>query len=60
LFNSTKNFQEAAMDGHVNVARLLLDNGAKVNLSTESFENPLTLAACGGNLEMVCFIPKTD
>lgn len=44
---------EAAMDGHVEVAKLLLGAGAKVNLASDSFENPLTLAACGGHSEMV-------
>lgn len=44
---------EASMDGHVEVAKLLLDTGAKVNLASESFENPLTLASCGGHTEMV-------
>lgn len=43
------------MDGHIEVAKLLLAAGAKVNLSTESFENPLTLASCGGHLDYVCF-----
>ncbi|KAL3102100.1 hypothetical protein niasHS_003509 [Heterodera schachtii] len=44
---------EASMDGHVEVAKLLLSAGAKVNLANESFENPLTLAAGGGHTEMV-------
>lgn len=44
---------EAAMDGHVEVARVLLDGGALVNLPTENFESPLTLAACGGHYELV-------
>ena len=39
---------EASMDGHVEVARLLLDSGAQVNMPADSFESPLTLAACGG------------
>nr|CAD2139141.1 unnamed protein product [Meloidogyne enterolobii] len=47
---------EAAMDGHVGVAKLLLAVGSKVNLSTESFENPLTLASCGGHLEYVTLL----
>ena len=39
-------------DGHVEVARLLLDSGAQVNMPADSFESPLTLAACGGHVEL--------
>lgn len=39
-------------DGHVDVARLLLDSGAQVNMPADSFESPLTLAACGGHVEL--------
>lgn len=46
---------EASMDGHLEVAKLLLDNGAAVNLASDSFESPLTLAACGGHCALVCF-----
>ena len=41
------------MDGHVEVARLLLDSGAQVNMPADSFESPLTLAACGGMIDFV-------
>ena len=44
---------EASMDGHVEVARLLLDSGAQVNMPADSFESPLTLAACGGMIDFV-------
>ncbi|VDM37893.1 unnamed protein product [Toxocara canis] len=44
---------EASMDGHYEVARVLLDHGAPVNLSSDSFESPLTLAACGGHAKLV-------
>ena len=44
---------EASMDGHVEVARLLLDSGAQVNMPADSFESPLTLAACGGEIDYV-------
>ena len=44
---------EASMDGHVEVARLLLDSGAQVNMPADSFESPLTLAACGGEIAYV-------
>lgn len=47
---------EASMDGHVEVARLLLDAGAQVNLPTDSFESPLTLAACGGHMELATLL----
>lgn len=36
------------------VAKVLLEAGAKVSMPTESFESPLTLAACGGHVELVC------
>lgn len=44
---------EASMDGHYEVAKLLLDHGAPVNLESDSFESPLTLAACGGHASLV-------
>lgn len=44
------------MDGHVEVARLLLDSGAQVNMPTDSFESPLTLAACGGHVELALLL----
>lgn len=47
---------EASMDGHVEVARLLLDSGAQVNMPTDSFESPLTLAACGGHVDLAMLL----
>lgn len=77
---------EASMDGHVEVARLLLDSGAqvrdgcwskswrhdelalrnlsllelysllKVNMPADSFESPLTLAACGGHVDLAALL----
>ncbi len=44
---------EASMDGHMEVAKVLLDFGAPVNLASDSFESPLTLAACGGHVDLV-------
>ncbi|CAJ0933075.1 unnamed protein product, partial [Mesorhabditis belari] len=44
---------EACMDGHTEVAALLLKHGAPVNLLSESFESPLTLASCGGHTTLV-------
>lgn len=43
-------------DGHVDVARLLLDHGAQVNMPADSFESPLTLAACGGHLDLAALL----
>ena len=43
---------EASMDGHTDVARLLIDRGAQVNMPPDSFESPLTLAACGAHIEL--------
>lgn len=44
---------EASMDGHVEVTKALLNAGAPVNLLSDTFESPLTLAACGGHTELV-------
>ena len=44
------------MDGHVEVAKLLLDHGAEVNMPADSFESPLTLAACGGHVELAMLL----
>lgn len=41
------------MDGHVEVARVLLDAGASVNQPSENYENALTLSACGGHYDLV-------
>lgn len=43
-------------DGHVDVARLLLDSGAQVNMPSDSFESPLTLAACGGHVALAALL----
>lgn len=45
-----------SQDGHVEVARLLLDSGAQVNMPADSFESPLTLAACGGHVELAALL----
>lgn len=47
---------ENLQDGHVEVARLLLDSGAQVNMPADSFESPLTLAACGGHVELAALL----
>ena len=44
------------MDGHVQVARLLLDHGADVNMPPDSYESPLTLSACGGHIELASLL----
>lgn len=38
------------------MARLLLDSGAQVNMPADSFESPLTLAACGGHVELAALL----
>uniref|UniRef100_A0A8C3FRE1 Ankyrin repeat and KH domain containing 1 n=1 Tax=Chrysemys picta bellii TaxID=8478 RepID=A0A8C3FRE1_CHRPI len=53
-YNSTLKFGQT--DGHVEVARLLLDSGAQVNMPADSFESPLTLAACGGHVELAALL----
>ena len=40
----------------IEVARLLLDSGAQVNMPADSFESPLTLAACGGHVELAALL----
>ena len=45
-----------SQDGHVDVARLLLDHGAQVNMPADSFESPLTLAASGGHYELAALL----
>jgi len=47
---------EACMDGHVQVAKLLLDHGADVNMPPDSYESPLTLSACGGHFELASLL----
>ena len=47
---------ENLQDGHVEVARLLLDSGAQLNMPADSFESPLTLAACGGHVELAALL----
>lgn len=51
-----KALMEACMDGHVQVARLLLDHGADVNMPPDSYESPLTLSACGGHFELASLL----
>jgi ankyrin repeat domain-containing protein 17 len=40
----------------VEVARVLLDHGATVDMPTDSFESPLTLASCGGHMELAALL----
>ncbi|ERE85571.1 ankyrin repeat and KH domain-containing protein 1 [Cricetulus griseus] len=62
LKNRNSNFENMFIfdliveDGHVEVARLLLDSGAQVNMPADSFESPLTLAACGGHVELAALL----
>lgn len=34
----------------------MLDSGAQVNMPADSFESPLTLAACGGHVELAALL----
>lgn len=33
-----------------------MDSGAQVNMPADSFESPLTLAACGGHVELAALL----
>ncbi|CAI4227277.1 unnamed protein product [Auanema sp. JU1783] len=44
---------EASMDGHAAVARALLEHGSPVNITSDSYESPLTLACSGGHDDLV-------
>lgn len=43
---------EASTKGHIEIARLLLDSGAQVNMPIEGIEPPLQLAVRGGHIEL--------
>ena len=43
----------AAKEGHVGVAKVLLDNGAAINAVADDAGPPLSIAAFNGNVEMV-------
>ena len=48
---------EAAREGHEDVVQLLVEHGANVNTQTEETqETALTLACCGGFLEVTQFL----
>ncbi|VDK53745.1 unnamed protein product [Cylicostephanus goldi] len=50
---------EAAREGHVHVVKILLENGAQVNATTdETMETALTVAACGGFTEVLDVLVK--
>jgi len=43
---------KASKKGHIEVARLLLDSGAQVNMPIEGVEPPLQLAMRGGHIDL--------
>lgn len=48
---------EAAREGHEDVVQLLVEHGANVNAQTEETqETALTLAACGGFIEVAQYL----
>ena len=48
---------EAAREGHEDVVQLLVEHGASINAQTEETqETALTLACCGGFLEVAHFL----
>ena len=56
LFTRTTPLIEAAIGGHLDVVRLLVDNGADVNIQGESWQAPLHFAAAEGHVEIVRFL----
>ena len=57
LSSSYTPLMEAAREGHEDVVQLLVDHGANVNTQTEETqETALTLACCGGFLEVTQFL----
>lgn len=51
---------EAAREGHLSVVQCLLQNGSAINSQTEeTHETALTLAACGGFLDVVDVLLKS-
>ena len=50
----------ASAKGHVEFVKLLLENGAKVNLKTSDWNSPLWLAANGGHLEVAELLYKAE
>ncbi|XP_029663141.1 ankyrin repeat and KH domain-containing protein 1-like [Formica exsecta] len=50
---------EAALNGHEKVVKLLVDHDANINAqSEETFETALSLACCGGFLQIVIYLIK--
>ncbi|OAF69856.1 hypothetical protein A3Q56_02387 [Intoshia linei] len=47
---------ETSMDGHIEVAKLLLEAGSPVNVIIDGFESPLMLAICSGNNKYVSIL----
>ncbi|TMS38461.1 hypothetical protein L596_005181 [Steinernema carpocapsae] len=51
---------ETCIDGHFDIAKLLLDHDAPVNMKTETFDSPLSMAAGSGNAELVVLLIEKE
>ncbi|KAK0399896.1 hypothetical protein QR680_003264 [Steinernema hermaphroditum] len=44
---------ETSIDGHFDIAKILMEHGAPVNMKTETFDSPLSMAAGSGHADLV-------
>uniref|UniRef100_A0A1I8ATV9 ANK_REP_REGION domain-containing protein n=1 Tax=Steinernema glaseri TaxID=37863 RepID=A0A1I8ATV9_9BILA len=44
---------ETSIDGHFEIAKILMEHGAPVNMKTETFDSPLSMAAGSGHADLV-------
>lgn len=52
----TDSLLETSVEGHVDIAKLLIDKGATVITPKDSFESCLNLAAGGNHIELACLL----
>ena len=52
----TDSLLETSVEGHVDIAKLLIDKGASVITPKDSFESCLNLAAGGNHIELACLL----